>query len=69
MNRRKMKDQAQKQLLHGIANVIGYAEEQDYGFDDWHEWSEADRDAFRVILQREADRVAKLFGYEKAWTN
>lgn len=52
--------------MHGIGNVLGY-------------WSEQDRDVasdfgmtdeeFHELLLAQADRVAKMFGYEKAWSN
>ncbi len=53
-------------LMHGIGNVLGY-------------WSEQNPDAathlgltdeeFHEILRGQADRVAKLLGYEEAWSN
>lgn len=52
--------------MHGIGNVLGY-------------WSEQDRstasdlgltdEEFHEILVAQADRVAKLLGFEKAWSN
>ena len=64
MTRTEMKHTAQDALMHGIGNVLGYARPD--GFDDW---PPAQQEKYRAIMQREADRVAKMFGYEKAWSN
>lgn len=62
------KEWAQNELMHGMANVLGY----------WTEHlSEEERDSLgedgivelRALLQQQADRVAKIFGYEQAWSN
>lgn len=52
--------------MHGMATEMGY-------------WSERQPDVakslgltdeeFHALLLQQADRVAKLFGYEKAWVN
>ncbi|PBC84612.1 MULTISPECIES: hypothetical protein [unclassified Streptomyces] len=64
MTRTEMKERAQEMLLHGVANVLGY----------WHETQgdeipQAQHDDFQQIMRREADRAARLFGYEEAWVN
>ncbi|MEU7096071.1 hypothetical protein [Kitasatospora aureofaciens] len=64
LTRTDLKKTAQNALMHGIGNVLGYDKPHDFD-----EWSEKDQEAYREILQREADRVAKLFGYDKAWSN
>lgn len=52
--------------MHGMANVLGYWSERnprlasDLGLTD---------EEFQTLLWQQADRVAKLFGYEKAWSN
>jgi hypothetical protein len=66
MAKREAKEKAQEMLMHGIGNVLGY-------------WSEQNPDAathlgltdeeFHEILRGQADRVAKLLGYEEAWSN
>lgn len=62
------KRQAQALLMDGIGTVL----------DDWAEGHAMVRDAlgdeanvteFEEILKREADRIAKLFGFEEAWFN
>lgn len=63
--RTELKLQAQEVIMQGIANQLGYYDPNDYG----DEWTEADRDELRVVMQREADRVARLFGYDNAWSN
>lgn len=51
--------------MHGIANVLGYWSERDpkeasdLGLTD---------EELHEVLVAQADRVAKLFGYERAWT-
>jgi hypothetical protein len=59
-----MKRAAQNALMHGIGNVLGYARPH-----DWDDWTTEQQDAYHSVLQREADRVAKLFGFESAWSN
>jgi len=60
------KQKAQEMLMHGLGNVLGYWSEQDgrvaeeLGLTD---------EQFHEILVAQADRVAKLFGYERAWSN
>jgi hypothetical protein len=64
--KRAAKVEAQTMLMHGIGNVLGYWYEQtptvarDLGLTD---------DEFAVILMREADRVARLMDFERAWSN
>lgn len=65
MTRTELKHKAQEVLMHGIANRLGYYDPLDYGV----EMTEAELNEFREIMQREADRVARLFGYESAWSN
>ncbi|TQF03915.1 hypothetical protein E6W39_18860 [Kitasatospora acidiphila] len=63
--RTELKTMAQDALMHGIANVLGYWEPKD----EVIELTDAEREELREIMQREADRIAKIFGYEKAWSN
>jgi hypothetical protein len=59
--------EAQALLMHGIGNVLGYWQENDnilLALDNDPERIEE----FRAILRREADRLAKLFGYAHAWS-
>lgn len=59
------KEAAQGALMHGIGNVLGY----------WHEHPPFDgmtaeeKAEFGRILMQQADRVAKLLGFEEAWCN
>lgn len=52
--------------MHGIGNVLGYWSErdprlaEDLGITD---------EEFHEILVQQADRVARLLGYEQAWSN
>ncbi|MGK5530842.1 hypothetical protein [Streptomyces sp. URMC 129] len=65
LTRAELKEQAREVLLHGIANQLGYYNPDD----DAREIPEGQRDEFQAVMKREADRVARLFGYEKAWVN
>ncbi|RCH68740.1 hypothetical protein DT019_08685 [Streptomyces sp. SDr-06] len=65
MTRTELKRKAQDALMNGIANTLGYYDPRDCGV----EMTEAELAEFREIIQREADRVARLFGYESAWSN
>lgn len=65
LSRTELKHIAQVQIMHGIANVLGYWDPDD----DDAGVPEAQRDELREIMQREADRAAKVLGYEKAWVN
>lgn len=65
LNRAQLKQHAQEVLMHGIGNQLGYYNPDD----DAREIPQEQRDEFRAVMQREADRVARLFGYEKAWSN
>ena len=64
MTRKEMKYKAQDALMHGIGNILGYDEPS-----GWDDWTEKEREEYREILQHEADRVAKLFGFDRAWGN
>ena len=65
LTRTQLKEHAQEVLMQGIANQLGY---YDPG-DDAREIPREQREEFRAVMQREADRAARLFGYEKAWSN
>lgn len=64
LTKTEQKEKAQVMLMHGIGNVLGY-------------WSERSGDEipleqheeFHAIMLREADRIARMFGFEKAWCN
>ena len=65
-SKQQAKEKAQEMLMHGMGNVLGYWTEQDpqvasdLGLTD---------EEFQKILFAQADRVAKLFGFERAWSN
>jgi hypothetical protein len=60
------KQRAQLILMHGIAVAQGYWHEQDPYVHEALGTEEA-RDEFARVLAEQADRVARLFGYEEAW--
>lgn len=54
------KQWAQDQLMDGISKVLGY----------WSEdvnISEEKRAELQTIMKQQADRIARLFGYNEAW--
>ena len=59
------KQEAQSLLMDGIAKVLGYWEES-YAMTA-EAMDDAERAEFRELLWKQADRVAKLLGYEEAW--
>lgn len=67
MSKREVREAAQEMLMaDGIANVLGYWYEK-------HPTLTSDlgvtEEEFRAELQKQADRVARLLGYEAAWGN
>lgn len=65
MASKKQRQEAQDMLMHGIGNVLGYWQEQ-YAAQSM---TDEERKEMTQILQEQADRVAKMFGYDKAWSN
>lgn len=62
----QVKQRAQEELMHGIGNVLGYVLEQQPRLPEELGISEEE---FMDILKAQADRVARMFGYEEAWGN
>ncbi|MFI9202649.1 hypothetical protein [Streptomyces sp. NPDC053048] len=61
LTRTELKKKAQDEIMHMISMV-------------WHHWRDTgteipsgQREEFDAILKREADRAARLYGYEEAW--
>lgn len=54
--------------MHGMASVMGYWTEDANRVRDVKDLGMSPEE-FGEIMLREADRAAKLFGYEQAWTN
>lgn len=66
----EMKRHAQDNLMDGIANVLGYWEEGAHNWPDgWEQWTEEQKQEYRDIMRQQADRIAKLLGFEQAWSN
>lgn len=57
---------AQDMIMHGVGNVLGYWEGTD---EPWEGMTEEDKEEFHAVLREQADRVARLFGFESAWNN
>jgi hypothetical protein len=67
MTRTEMKEKAQEEIMIAIANFLGHSKEI---MDARGEWvGDENADEFRTICHREAHRVAKLMGYDEAWSN
>lgn len=66
--KREAKEKAQEMLMHGIATVLGYWQEDHGNVEDVQELGLANEE-FGRLLRQQADRVAKLFGYDEAWGN
>lgn len=67
MKRTAMKEQAQEMLMHAVGDLLGYWQEKNDGY--LEKIPPAQVEEFREVLQREADRVAHLFGFTGAWSN
>ena len=65
MTRTELKEIAQKAIMHGIGNVLGYWDPANQAL----EIPDDQEDELREIMPREADRLAKVFGYDRAWSN
>jgi hypothetical protein len=63
------RQKAQEMLMHGIGNVLGYWGENNSGELDAVEALGYTEEEFNGVIAAQADRVAKMFGYEKAWGN
>lgn len=66
LTKTEKKLKAQEWLLHGIGNVLGYWEENDH---PWDGMTDAEMVEFDKLLHEQADRVAKMFGFDHAWSN
>lgn len=63
------KEKAREMLMHGIGNVLGYWGENNSGDLDEVEALGYTEEEFNEVIGAQADRVAKMFGYESAWGN
>lgn len=61
-----LKREAREIIMHGMASAVGYWTEQHAALAD--QMTQAEQEAFGQILLEQADRVARLLGYEAAWT-
>lgn len=67
MTQTELRTIAQAELMHGIGNVLGYWRENPP--DGAEGWSVEDEAAYTQMLRKQADRVARLLGFEQAWSN
>lgn len=67
-SKREAKCLAQDLLMHGIGNVLGYWMEDVLDTRHVAELGYTNEE-FGAILLAQADRVAKLFGFDEAWSN
>ncbi|WP_420110907.1 hypothetical protein [Pseudactinotalea sp.] len=61
----ELREMAQADLMRGIANVLGYHDPAEYGV----ELTEGEKKRYLALRQTQADRVARLLGFEEAWSN
>ena len=65
---KKMKEEANSLIMDRLSVMLGsWEQSQDTWPEDWHQWSEEQRQDYREVLQFQADRVATLLGFTKAW--
>ena len=62
-SRPEIKAMVQEVLMDHIAKTISYYQPDDYG----RPMNVEDTEHFHLVMKREADRVAKLLGYDEAW--
>lgn len=64
----EIKEKAQTMLMHGLGNVLGYWTERLEDLQVAEELGLTPEEFGEVLLQQ-ADRAAKILGFEKAWSN
>lgn len=66
--RTEKKQFVQDVLMDGLANTLGYWQEH-LTEDDRDRLGEDGLAELQALMREQANRVAKMFGYEKAWVN
>lgn len=61
----QIKREAQDALMGGIANILGYYDPHQYGGNH----TPQEIAMLQAEMKKQADRVAKLLGYDEAWSN
>lgn len=61
----ELRRKAQDVLLQGVANQLGYYDPKD--FDE--RYTPEEEEELRAEMKRQADRIARMFGYEESWSN
>ena len=61
LNKKQLKEQVQHEMMHLIGNIS-------YVIGDMN-LNEEHQEQFLAEAKKQADRVAKLFGYDEAWFN
>lgn len=62
-SRPEIKAMVQDVIMDHVAKALSYYNPDDYG----KALSAEDTEHFHLVMKREADRVARLMGYEEAW--
>jgi hypothetical protein len=62
------KHYAQQELMDGISKVLGYWQEN-LSREETEALGEDGIEEINELMRQQADRVAKLLGYEKAWVS
>lgn len=67
-SRTAAKHAAQVIIMDGIAKTIGYWAESGSGMvPGWNDWTPEEQGEFQALVKAQADRLAKVFGYDQAW--
>ncbi|WP_158678774.1 hypothetical protein [Streptomyces sp. Tu6071] len=67
VTRTRMKEAAQDALMHGIGAALSADKDSGFYPEDFEQWTSREQEAYREVLKKQADRVAKLFGFDEAW--
>lgn len=61
MKRKEIKEKSQEILMDTIATAY-------YRIDNLDGYTEEEKNELQKEIKKQADRIAKMFGYEKSWT-
>ena len=65
---KKMNEEANSLIMDELSEMLrSWEQSQGKWPEDWHQWSEEQKQYYRELLQFQADRVATLLGFTKAW--
>lgn len=68
-SRAEMKRVAQDMIMSNVGNALGYWTESPECRREWLDPDSEEAQQFRAELKRQADRIARMFGFDEAWSN